>query len=138
MQRWERLRTLANPRTRMDTSLVDFEISEPQPDGSAYVHTGRELTLTSVREGDDFRPCRLRLRVRNRSPQPLHFVLLNLSPQWGIHRLANEPLPARSGWTTRSSSVSSCWWPPSPWTTSCSRRRTWNWAPTSRAAAARA
>jgi hypothetical protein len=100
VQRWERLRTLANPRTRMDTSLVDFEISEPQPDGSAYVHTGRELTLTSVREGDDFRPCRLRLRVRNRSPQPLHFVLLNLSPQWGIHRLANEPLPARSGWMT--------------------------------------
>jgi Caspase domain len=100
VQRWERLRTLANPRTRMDLSLVDFEISEPQPDGSSFVHPGREITLTSTRDGADWRPCRLRLRVRNRSPQPLHFLLLNLSPQWGIHRLVNEPLAARSDWMT--------------------------------------
>lgn len=100
VQQWERLRTLANPRTQMDVSLLDFEISELQPDGSPFVHPGRELTLTSVRQGSDWLNCRLRLRVRNRSPQPLHVLLLNLSPHWGIHRLANEPLAAGSGWMT--------------------------------------
>lgn len=100
VQQWERLRHLANPRTRLDTRLLDFEISEALPDGSRLVHDSTDITLTSLRDGEHWRECRLRLRVRNRSPQPLHLVLLNLSPQWGIHRLANEPLAAHSGWMT--------------------------------------
>jgi hypothetical protein len=83
---WERGLALNNTRTKLDTSLVDFVYAEALPDGGEHVYAGGEdIVLDYVKRGTEWKEIRGRFKVRNRTPQPLYFVLAYFSQDYGIY-----------------------------------------------------
>ena len=98
--RWERGLALQNHGTQMDTTLVDFVFDEALDGGGEHRHPGNEITLDYAKAGGSWKPIRGRVKVRNRTEQPLHAVLAYFSTAYGIHVLSNDPIPPGDGFVT--------------------------------------
>lgn len=91
---WERARALANTATKLDASQVDFEYAEQLDGGAEHVYPPGEIILDYTKNAAGWQPIRGKMRVRNRSPQVLHFALFYFSTAFGIHILRNDPIQA--------------------------------------------
>ncbi len=111
---WERGLALQSYATRMDTSRLDFWFTEILPDGSEHPYSElgdqdglgvaaealadplrhiRRVTLDYVKERDGWRKIPGAFRARNRTDQTLHLGLFYFSPNYGVYRVMNEPVP---------------------------------------------
>jgi hypothetical protein len=97
---WERLLTLQNHATKLDASKVEVVFEEERGEGGTETHPGPEATLSYRRAGADWREIRGRLKVRNRTAQPLHGLLAYFSSDYGSYPQRNEPIPAGGEWMT--------------------------------------
>ena len=98
--RWERTLALQNRGTAMNTSLVETVFAEQLDDGSEHVHAGEALTLDYRRVNGAWLPIHGKIKVRNRTAQPLHMALLYVSSEFGIEVMHNEVLAPGEGWQT--------------------------------------
>ena len=89
---WERSLALQNLGTAMDPALVDFVLAEPLASGQEHVYPTGEIILDYVKVGDEWRGIDARIKVRNRTAQPLHVAVAHFSRQYGITALRNEPV----------------------------------------------
>jgi pimeloyl-ACP methyl ester carboxylesterase len=89
---WERARALANPATKLDFSQIDFEFAEQVEGAAEHVYPPGEIILDYSRNASGWQPIRGKLRVRNRSPQVLHFALFYYSSSFGVINLKNDPI----------------------------------------------
>jgi pimeloyl-ACP methyl ester carboxylesterase len=90
---WERGLGLQNHGTKMDTALVDLVFDEALESGAEHRYPGSEITLDYVKTNGTWMPVRGRIKVRNRTQQPLHAVLAYFSTSYGVHVLSNDPIP---------------------------------------------
>lgn len=97
---WERLLALQNPATKLDLSKVEIVFEEELDLGGTRTHTGRDATLSCTRTAGEWRQVRGRFKVRNRTAQPLHVVLVYFSGAFGIFVQRNEPVEASGEWMT--------------------------------------
>jgi hypothetical protein len=98
--RWQRGLALQNHRTAMDRAAVDIEYVEQLDGGGERIHDGRDTVLSYTRVGGAWRHIRGRLRVRNRTAQPLFVVLAYFSDAYGIHILPNDGVAPPDRWLT--------------------------------------
>jgi pimeloyl-ACP methyl ester carboxylesterase len=97
---WRRSLLLANPRPRLDPDQIDFIFAERVGEGEEHVHPGPDLTV-EVREVDGaWTDARGQLRIRNRTGQLLHFVLIHFSDGYGVRVITNDQLVASDDFMT--------------------------------------
>ncbi|MEO5820213.1 MAG: caspase family protein [Vicinamibacteraceae bacterium] len=97
---WERCLALQNRRTAMDRTKVDIVFVERLADGSERTHEGTDTTLTFAQDAGRWRRIRGRLRVRNRTGQPLFVVLIYFTDAYGIYILPNDGIVPVDTWLT--------------------------------------
>lgn len=94
---WERTMALRNPATQLDTSRVDFAFIDPAPDGGERLRQG-EVTLDFAVAQEVWNKGRI--KVRNRSPQKLHFLLAYCSTEFAIREYCNREIEPGETWVT--------------------------------------
>ncbi|MGZ8310697.1 MAG: caspase family protein [Allosphingosinicella sp.] len=98
---WEQSLNLQNPRPLIDPRQVDFVFAEKLDDGTEYQHSGPELTLEYRQVDGSWRDVLGQLRLRNRTGQLMHFVLLHLSADdLGVQVIANDQVAPGEDWMT--------------------------------------
>jgi hypothetical protein len=98
--RWQRGLALQNHRTAMDRSALDVVYLEALEGGGERTHGGSETVLSFVDVNGAGRHIRGRLRVRNRTGQPLFVVLAYFSEAYGIHILPTDGIAPADAWLT--------------------------------------
>lgn len=98
--RWQRGLALQNLRTALDRSALDVVYLEQLAGGGERTHDGLDTVLTYARGGGDWRRIRGRLRVRNRTGQPLFVVLAYFSDDYGVYLLPNDGIAPPDAWLT--------------------------------------
>ena len=98
--RWQRGLALQNHRTAMDRSALDVVFLEALEGGGERTHDGPETELAYVEQAGAWRHIRGRLRVRNRSGQPLFVALAYFSEAYGIHLLPTDGIAPADTWLT--------------------------------------
>ena len=98
--RWQRGLALQNPRTAMDRSALDVVYLEHLDGGGERTHDGRDTVLSYARTGGAWRRIRGRLRVRNRTGQPLFVVLAYFSDDYGVYILPTDGIATADAWVT--------------------------------------
>lgn len=91
---WERSLALQNPAARIDSSLVDFVLTERLDNGTEHEYPGSDVTLDFVESGGEWKNVFGTLVARNHAGQTVHVVLAYFSDAYGIYTLKNEPLEA--------------------------------------------
>ncbi len=84
---WERGLALQNHGTRMDTAKVDFFYAETRADGKERAYSGEDVTLDFVK--DDIHG---KMKLRNGTPQKLHYALFYFSEAYGVLMLRNDEI----------------------------------------------
>ncbi len=97
---WERSFGLANARPKLDPALVDFIFAEALDDGGEHVHHGPAFTLDYREVAGTWRDVIGALKLRNRTGQRLHFVLVHFSSDFGIQIVASDEIIAIDEWMT--------------------------------------
>jgi hypothetical protein len=97
---WERCLALRNTRTALDASKVEFVFAERLEDGSEHTYPGDEAILDYARTCSEWRTINGRFKVRNRTGQSLHALLVYFSEAYGVHVLRNEPVGPGDAWMT--------------------------------------
>jgi hypothetical protein len=97
---WERSLALANPRPKLDPALVDFVFAEHLDDGGEHVHHGPAFTLDYRAVDGEWRDVFGTLKLRNRTGQRLHFLLVHFSGDFGIQIVATDEVIAIDEWMT--------------------------------------
>lgn len=94
--RRERTLALQNPHPLINPRDIHLKFFELLDDGTQWAYEGDHVTLDFVKTFDDgeedWKEIRAKIRVRNCSPQELHFTLVYLSPNFGIYVLRNDPI----------------------------------------------
>jgi hypothetical protein len=98
--RWERGLALQNHRTAFDTGKVDFTFLQTGEGGKEYEHPGDRVNLDFTRVNGEWRPIGGKLRVRNRTGQAVHVLLVYFSRRFGIYPIFKDPLPPGKGYVT--------------------------------------
>ena len=98
---WQRSLALTNPKPKIDPRLLDFVFAETLADGGEHIHAGPEFTLDYVPADGGWRKPTGTLKLRNRTGQRLHFILLHFSDEFGISVMANDEIPPKGeDWMT--------------------------------------
>jgi len=100
IQQWERRLTLQNHNTSFDTGLVEFRLFEILENGELHEYENDEINLDYVKQDDSWKKIKVKLRIRNRTGQELHFALCYFSEDYGIHIFKNESVPPGEAWVT--------------------------------------
>jgi len=87
---WERALKLQNNSTEMDPDDVQFQFCEVLEDDKLHVYDSQEITLDIRQQGKDWSEVQGKFIANNRTAQPLHFVLIHLSDDFGISVLYKE------------------------------------------------
>jgi hypothetical protein len=98
--RWQRGLALQNHRTAMDRSALDVVYLEALDGGGERTHEGPETELSYVEVDGAWRHIHGRLRLRNRTGQPLFVVLAYFSADYGIHILPTDGIAPADRWLT--------------------------------------
>ena len=97
---WQNALRLQNPGTRMNPSDIPFSFFEIKDDGSSHEFQTTEATFDIGKDGKNWRVVRGTLKGSNRSGQPLYFLLVHFSEDYGIRSLYNERVePTESEFT---------------------------------------
>ncbi|MBV7255850.1 caspase family protein [Pacificimonas sp. WHA3] len=94
---WRRTAALANPKPALDPELVDFRFVE---DGADTAFHGPEVTLEYRKTAGEWKNITGKLELANRTQQPLNFLLLYFSDDFGVQILANEQVAAGGEYMT--------------------------------------
>jgi pimeloyl-ACP methyl ester carboxylesterase len=97
---WERSLALQNHSTQMNKDEVDFVFAEILDDGKEHPYQQDEITLDYVKSGNEWKKIRGKIKVRNRTEQPLHFLVLYFSPQYGIFKIKNDEIDPSEEYAT--------------------------------------
>jgi len=100
ISQWERALSLQNPQTGLDGSRLDFAYAELLDNGGEQMHTDEKMTLHIEKVATEVRQARAVLKVRNRTGQTLHVLLLALTDCFGITVLRNDPIESGDRWMT--------------------------------------
>lgn len=87
---WERAIILQNRSTKINPADVQFQFCEVLDDGSQPVCPGPDITFDMDKVGEEWRVVEGTLQANNRTPQPLHMLLVHFSERYGIQTLYNE------------------------------------------------
>ena len=101
VSKWERSLALQNPHTLLNPSRVDLVFAELRDGGAEHLHNidqKAELRLACGGHSNSMPSTRGALKLRNRSGQTLHALLLHLTDRFGIIVLRNEPIPPGDAW----------------------------------------
>ena len=87
---WERALKLQNNSTEMAPDDVQFQFCEELENGEPHVYDSHEITLDIRQTGKEWSAVQGKFIANNRTAQPLHFVLIHLSDDFGISVLYKE------------------------------------------------
>ncbi|TWT51802.1 caspase family protein [Allorhodopirellula solitaria] len=97
---WERAVKLQNQSTKMNRDDVQFQFSEVLDDDSLHPYDSNEITLDIREQGENWSEVQGKFTANNRTAQPLHFVLVHLSDDFGITMLYKERVePTKESFT---------------------------------------
>lgn len=101
--RWQRMLALRNPETLLDTRRIELQCLEIQPGRDDFAHSGPVATLScdaaATAEARP-RPVLALLRARNLGDDPLNYVLVQFTGQFGIEAEHKGQLPPNGQWVT--------------------------------------
>lgn len=97
---WERILALQNQSTEMNNDEVDFVFTETPENGKPHQYEQDEMTLDYVKSGKEWKKIRGKIQIRNRTRQPLHFMVLYFSSKYGIFKIKNDPVPQGEEYVT--------------------------------------
>lgn len=89
---WERALKLQNNSTKMDPDDVQFQFCEVLEDDKQHVYDSDEITLDIRQQGKDWSSVQGKFIANNRTAQPLYFVLIHLSDDFGISVLYKQQI----------------------------------------------
>ena len=87
---WEHALKLHNRSTKMDPDDVQFKFCEVLDGDQLHVYDSDVITLDIRQQGNDWSEVQGKFVASNRTAQPLYFVLIHLSNDFGISVLYKE------------------------------------------------
>ena len=87
---WERALKLKNNSTKMEPDDVRFQFCEELENGEPHVYDSHEITLDIRQQNNVWSEVQGKFIADHRTAQPLHFVLIHLSEDFGISVLYKE------------------------------------------------
>lgn len=97
---WERILALQNHHSEMNKDEIDFVFTETPENGKPHQYEQDEMTLDYVKSGKEWKKIRGKIQIRNRTRQPLHFLVLYFSSKYGIFKIKNDPMPQGEEYVT--------------------------------------